>query len=454
MAKRNRPLPRLRVSENQRFLENEHGEPFFWLGDTAWELFHRLDREEVEVYLRNRQQKRFSLIQAVALAEFDGLNTPNIYGESPFKKNDPTQPNEAYWRFVDEIIQLAEEHNLYIGLLPTWGDKVADMLGVGPIIFNSQNAHSYGNWLGCRYREQSNIVWILGGDRPVTYTGVKSNTKKDDLSTWRAMAEGIRSGVDFPLVMTYHPMGGKSSSEYVHHESWLDVNMMQSGHGGGHDVPVWDMVSKDYALQPAKPTLDGEPNYEDHPVNPWPSWDPASGYYDDYDVRKQLYRSVFSGGCGVTYGHHSVWQMASPRHEFINHAKMGWQEAIDRPGACQVQYLRVLLESRPFFTRVPDQAMIKEPPVIRSHYICATRDEAGRYALVYLPTTQPVTIDLGRLASGQVNAWWFNPRSGQVLLDGKYSAGGFQTFLPPEEGPDWVLGLDDVDAAYQLPGRV
>ena len=37
----------IKVSSNQRFLVSTKDEtPFFWLGDTDWELFHRLTREE------------------------------------------------------------------------------------------------------------------------------------------------------------------------------------------------------------------------------------------------------------------------------------------------------------------------------------------------------------------------------------------------------------------------
>ncbi|RZK62756.1 MAG: DUF4038 domain-containing protein, partial [Pedobacter sp.] len=32
----------LKVSANNRFLVYENEKPFFYLGDTAWELFHRL----------------------------------------------------------------------------------------------------------------------------------------------------------------------------------------------------------------------------------------------------------------------------------------------------------------------------------------------------------------------------------------------------------------------------
>jgi hypothetical protein len=47
----------LQVSQNRRFLQTADGKPFFWLGDTAWELFHRLTREEAEMYLKNRAEK-------------------------------------------------------------------------------------------------------------------------------------------------------------------------------------------------------------------------------------------------------------------------------------------------------------------------------------------------------------------------------------------------------------
>ncbi|HMN27506.1 MAG TPA: DUF4038 domain-containing protein [Caldilineaceae bacterium] len=70
-------LPRLRVSDNHRFLVTERGDPFFWLADTGWELFHRLRREEAAHYFATRQRQRFNVIQAVALAEFDGLHPPN-----------------------------------------------------------------------------------------------------------------------------------------------------------------------------------------------------------------------------------------------------------------------------------------------------------------------------------------------------------------------------------------
>lgn len=444
-------LPRLRVSENQRFLVTENGDPFFWLGDTAWEIFHRLTREEAAFYFAARQRQGFTVIQAVTLAEFDGLNTSNAYGKRPLINNNLTQPNKSYFSYVDEVIEMAAAHGLYVGLLPTWGDKVnRRQWGVGPVIFDEQNAQIYGRFLGERYRDHTNIIWILGGDRTPVFE--KDGETDDYRPLWRAMATGLKEGAGRDALMTYHPQGRTTSSTWLHDESWLDFNMMQSGHGGGPDLPVWTMIDHDYHLFPTKPVLDGEPNYEDHPINPSRDWDPANGHYRDHDVRKQLYRSVFAGGFGVTYGHHSIWQFCGPRHAGHNHTDRTWLEALERPGANQVRYLRALIESRPFLTRIPDQSMITSENGDRGEQMRATRDVHGSYGMIYLPRTRPVAVQLDKLAADEVRAWWFSPRTGQLSHIGKFKTTAAVTFTPPGDGPDWVLALDDATLTWLPPG--
>src|SRR3712207_4815241 len=110
-------VPRVKVSDDKHFLATQDGKPFFYLGDTAWELFHRLNREEAERYLRNRAEKRYTVIQAVVLAELNGLNDPNPYGHKPLADNDPTKPNEEYFKHVDFVVNKAEELGLFVGML-------------------------------------------------------------------------------------------------------------------------------------------------------------------------------------------------------------------------------------------------------------------------------------------------------------------------------------------------
>ncbi len=226
-AVESRALPRLKVSDNHRFLVYADGQPFFYLGDTAWQLFHRLNREEADRYLANRAAKGFTVIQAGALAELDGLNSPNAYGHRPLVNNDPTRPdvkegpNNDYWDHVDYVVNKAESLGLFIGMLPTWGDKWNKKWGQGPEVFNPQNAETYGQWLGRRYHDKP-IIWILGGDRPVENDNQKAII--------RALARGLKVGDGGAHLMTFHPSGGQGSSQWWQNDDWLDFNMRQNGH--------------------------------------------------------------------------------------------------------------------------------------------------------------------------------------------------------------------------------
>ncbi|HRN54910.1 MAG TPA: DUF4038 domain-containing protein, partial [Agriterribacter sp.] len=245
------------VSDNKHFIMRD-GSPFFWLGDTGWELFHRLNREQADQYLTRRSEQGFTVIQAVALAEFDGLHTPNPYGDLPLLNDNPATPNEKYFQHVDYIIDKAAALNLVIGLLPTWGDKVwKSGWGKGPEVFTIQNAKQYGKWLAERYKNKKNIIWILGGDRNPQH--------ETHINIWRSMAAGIIEGCIEKPMITFHPQPNeKGSAEWFHTDDWLSFNMFQNGHC--RNMPVYDKIQAVYNLHPVKPVMDGEPLYEDHPV--------------------------------------------------------------------------------------------------------------------------------------------------------------------------------------------
>lgn len=431
----------LKVSGNKRFLVHEDGTPFFYLGDTAWELFHRLNRQEAERYLENRRQKGFTVIQAVVLAELDGLNIPNANGDRPFINNDPAKPNEAYFKHVDYIVNTAEEKGIFIGMLPTWGDKVTKAWGKGPVIFTNDNlqaARTYGRFLGARYKDKPNIIWILGGDR------VADNAE----NIWREMAKGIKEADKSRHLMTYHPQGGRSSVEWFHGDSWLDFNMLQSGHGR-FDNDNYKRVSADYNRKPTKPCLDGESRYEDHPVN----WNPKNGWFGDFDVRQAAYWALFAGGFGHTYGCHDIWQMYAPGRVPISSARNNWSDVLDLPGAWDMMHVRNLIESRPFLTRIPDQSLISGDAGSKGEHIQATRGKD--YAFLYMPYVQNVKVVLGKISGDKVKAWWFDPRTGQATSTGTFANSGTREFDPPGEakrGNDWVLVLDDAAKHFPPPG--
>jgi hypothetical protein len=441
---RAQPLPPLKVSDNKRFLVTAEGKPFFYLADTAWELFHRLNREQAVEYLDLRAKQGYTAIQAVALAELDGVYDPNHYGDLPLVDKDPTRPAVTpgsdpnnpvaydYWDHVEYLVEQANRRGLYIAFLPTWGRWVNNTGRQDESLLTPQNAQAYGEFLGKRFGRKS-IIWVIGGDR--TATGFEE--------TWRALARGIAIGVsgkeDYGAVlMTYHPRGGETSSTWFHGDAWLDFNMHQTGHGLAEKVMSWARIAKDYERTPFKPVLDGEPLYEDHPLAFRAK---EFGYSFDAHIRQRAYWAVFSGSCGHTYGNHSVWQMYAPGRRPINGPLFSWYEAIHRPGAAQMGHLRRLIESRDYLSRVPDQSLVADPLTGADH-IAATRGNG--YAFIYSAQGRPFTINLGKISGGQVKTSWFNPRTGATSEAGTFTNTGTRDFTCPSEGfgSDWVLILD------------
>ncbi len=366
----------LRISKDKRRIETADGTPFFLLGDTAWELFHALTREETEYYLRTRQSQGFNMIQCVTLAELEGLTKPNAYGRVPLLQNesgafDPTMPDLAgeysYFDHMEWVISLAESLHLYMGILPTWGDKFHKIWGAGPEIFTPENAFLYGQWLGKRFSHHNNILWILGGDRPL---GDDNHKKIVDV-----MAHGLKEGDGGKFLLTFHPCGAHSSSAFVHGRDWLDFHMLQSGHGSPSPW-CFDMMATDYTRPDFVPVMDGEPCYEDHPIN----FQVANGYFDAVDVRRAALWNLFGGACGNTYGHHAVWQF---RREPDAYCPNHWKTALHRPGALWLRKYRDFVAAHPMVDCWPVYNIMEE----NRHdagYVAAMVGSDRAY--LYLPT--------------------------------------------------------------------
>ena len=220
------------------------------------------------------------------LAEFDGLTCPNAYGDTPLIDNDPTSPNEAYFASRGLGRRARGRPGLFIGMLPTWGDKWNQKRGVGPEIFTADNAEAYGEWLGRRYKDagSSGSSVAIGRSR-ATRTAII-----------RAMARGLRAGDGGAHLMTFHPAGRQGSSAWFHDADWLDFNMRQNGHGAS--TPAATTRRADYDRRPPKPVLDGEPIYEDHPV----SFNAKLGHSIAADVRRPLYWDLFCGALATRTG--------------------------------------------------------------------------------------------------------------------------------------------------------
>lgn len=466
----------LRVSANRRHLITADGRPFFWLADTAWTLCCYLRREDARFYLQDRRAKGFNVIQLVVLEPEANPDLNNAYGIKPINRTHPLDLNPAFFDYLDEIIDMAAEIGLYIALLPTWGELVVGWNWTGDgygVLFDAGSAYDHGHFIGARYRDRTNIVWVLGGDRhPVVGAD-------DYRPVWRAMAEGIGSGVtgqplkwNLPdpawdeVLITYHPCYTDSPEVYSSShwlgtdDAWLSFHMIQSGHR--EHVENYNQIAADYALQPVRPVLDGEPNYED-----WPYTSAAgTAYHRAWNVRKRAYWSVLAGACGHTYGHASVWPMRDPARG-LEAGQLSWRGALDRPGATHMLHLRRLMESRPIFDAEPDQSLVTGQARVAGTLdirLQARRDREGRFAIIYTTSGGPIPVDMTRFAGETVAAWWFDPRTGRACDAhgapvtrpfAAYTTQGTQRFQPPTHGPDndWLLVLDAAGFDFPVPGQ-
>ncbi len=444
----NQKLP-IRVSADGRSLEYKNGDAFFWLADTGWELLHRLDKNEVDYYLETRAKQGYNVIQLAILPDLNQLTEPNRNGDLPLVDHDLGKPNEKYFQFVDYVIQKAAGLGLIVAMLPSWGDSWSQQpQPFKNAYFTTEKAYTYCKYLGSRYKDHWNIVWIMGGDR-------NPETSRD-YDVIRSEVKGLKDGDHGNHLITYHPGGDCSSSSFFHDEKWLDFNMTQTGHSDKM-VPTYLYALNNYSMSPVKPCLDGEPRYEDLPIRFWEmkldsayqtnAYEIADsitpyGYFNDFDVRTAAYWSVFSGACGHTYGNGSVWCFWQKGGFAPLAVKYSWQKAMNSPGSVQLGYLRILIEQFGINKFVPDRNVITNNPFAGQNYIAAIRAKDGSTILVYSPNGDKFKVSLTKMKAGKILARWFNPRDGSFSERKAVETAQLNAeFVPPSKGIDWVLVL-------------
>lgn len=466
----------LRLSENRHFLTQPDGAPFFWLGENAWELFQRPDIDEINTYIGDRAKKGFNVILAV----IGGVHAvPSLYGEMPFVDDDPTRPNDKYFDNVDRIIDVAARHGVRIAIVPAWSAALRTRSS-GEKMFNSINAERYGRWIGDRYRTKG-VIWILGGDsNPLWPEGdlERKSAIVDYTPIYDAMAKGLVDGSGGYAFITYHPSccsfpgtARPLTSLYLGQRWWLTINMIQSSHYASpapNVVPElgfnfgwlglydYQPILEEFNSTPWRPVIDGEALFEDLGVDN--DIRSNKGFWNGSDARNAAYHAVFAGAAGHTYGNHSVWQFYDPAHNRPDapaRLDLPWQKAMARPVSGEMHYLKDLMLSRPYFSRIPDDLLIVGDVGSGARHVSATRDRAGSYAMIYFPQRQPVTVNLSKLSGSAAAGWWFDPRTGIIRpINRKIPIPSTCVFTPPSDGEphDWVLVLDDAARGFRPPG--
>ena len=436
---------KLRVADNGLYLQHEDGTPFFWLGDTGWLLPQRLDRDEAQHYLEQSAREGYNVIQIQVL---NGVPSFNRYGSMShpdgWNLSAASKSGEyGYWEHLDHIVDTAEHNGIYIGMVCIWGGLVKS----GKMTV--EQAADYGRFLAERYKNRPSIIWIIGGD-------IQGDVKTE---VWDTLAQTIKAN-DPNHLMTFHPRGRMTSARWFADRDWLDLHMFQSGHRrygqrmGNKDYPIpddteedsWMYVDSVRKYTPVKPVLDGEPSYENIPQGLHGADEPL---WNDKDVRRYAYWSVFAGSCGHTYGHNNVMQFIRPGLPgayFADGTEKPWYVAIDDPGRRQMKYLKRLMLAFPYFDRVADQSLVIDNGT-KYDRIIATRGKD--YLLAYNHTGRPTTVDLSKISGMEKNVWTMDPTDGTLRYIGKVKDTAFTH--TPEPGKDIVLIAVDSDKAYLTP---
>jgi hypothetical protein len=434
-----RPAPRrsvagtrLKISPNGRYFVDQDGKPFFYLGDTVWLLFQRLNRQEVEDYLKDRAGKGFTVIQAYVLRGL-GARHPDgatsLLGETPLVGRDPARPNEAFFKNVDHVVNRANELGFVMGLVvaKSWHvNKHAER------VFDAKSAHGFGQFLGRRYKNNA-VLWYVGGD----------SAPGGDREVWVSMARGLKDGSGGSHLVSYHGSGGTSSSTWFHKDDWLDFNSIQSGHGWG--AKTYRFIAHDYGLSPPKPTVDMEPPYENHPTGA------RAPRIDSHQVRQGAYWAMLAGAAGHGYGALDLFHLyKEDQRPFPRDGFQPWRKALAYEGSRQVGFLRRLFELRPWHKLVPNRSVVASGQGEGEDHVQAARAEDGSFAIAYLPRGKPVTVALDRIAGKSVQAHWYDPRKGTWARVGEYPNSGGRKFEAPSSGEkdDWALVLEDSAKKY------
>ncbi len=425
------------VSVDNHSLVHTDGTPFFWLGETSWALHQNLSREDVIKYLDNTKATGYNIIQLMSVNTWALDSMKNYYGDIPYLDNDATKLNHPYWDHLGWVIDQAAKRGMYALLAyGTPGRKDNH----GPMVNTPLEAYRYSNALGKLYASKPNLIWANGIDVNPNDTARVSDM---GMEGWFAMAEGVTDGVSGVMnmdgnadwnatMMTYHPRGGKSSSEWFHDAPWLDFHGAQVGMRKDQLI---NTISNDFIRPKVKPIVNLEPWYEGC------GW--KKPVVDAWDVRVQAYQSVFSGAFGHTYGHWDIYYFDADGGNY----KKIWGDVLSSPGRMQMVNLKSLFESYHWtgHSHVTDFVIAEVNDSVNklvTTYIPSIVGNDGSWAFVYTPEGTPFSLKLELLKKKKLYARWYNTTTGLFHDTWKIKVSLNPVFTPPDEsgaGKDWVL---------------
>lgn len=398
----------LRVGPTDRYLVDPDGKPFLINGDTAWSLIVTPTPEEAIKYLDDRQRRGVTAIIINLIEHCFSPDPPRTRsGLPPFTSvGDLSAPNDAYFDHAEWVIREAAKRGLlvllapaYLGYrAPVWQGYRNHAEGWYEEVLASgiETCEAYGRYLGRRFRDHANILWVMSGDR----------CPGDAREHVRAMVAGIQAE-DMPgRLYTAHVHPECRAIEEYPDDPWLTVTQTYSY------ATVHRKLMIDYQEQPARPNILFESTYE----NDWNS--------TELQIRRQAYWAMLGGACGHFMGNTPLWIFSA-----------GWEDQLSSPASRAMTHLRSLFDAYPWWDLIPDNDHVLVVDGIGEFtgmdYCGAAKTADGTLAMAYVPVPRTITLDMTRMADRRFRVHWFDPITGEHTPSTPHQASGRWGFTPP-----------------------
>lgn len=427
------PFP-LTISSNKRHFVGKDGAPFLVTGDSPWELIQNLNDADLDVYLSDRASRGFN---AVLIELIEHKFTPHspawadAAGRVPFSDvNDFTTVNAAYFDHAYAVVAKAREHGILAFITPAYiGYGCGDEGWCQAMLANGvAKLTQYGQFVGDRFKDLPNVIWVEGGDHVPSTSGNPS-----ELDVVNAVANGVIAGDGGTHLHTAHWDRGHSSSEGPA-VPWLDIDATYTAASSTLSDTL-DDYARDRGVRPSF-LIEAYYEYE-HSVT-------------GATLRLQMYGSVLGGSTGFLFGSDPGWYLGVPNDgnpgwAFRDPAPLvSWKTALDSEGAHYVTRAKQILDARSWSTLSPDVAHA----VMTAGYDAAILgvSDDHRLAVAYFSGSSGATIDFSTFA-GAPTATWVDPVSGgtSAASGSPFATSGTAVLLPPgansEGAADWVLEL-------------
>lgn len=420
----------IKLDLSRSYLVDSSGKPFFINGDTAWSLIVQPSKASATIYLSDRALKGFNLVLVNLIEHKFAANAPaNHAGQAPFAiPGNFDSPNEAYFSYADWVINEAARKGFIVLLAPLYLGYNCGSEGWCAEVKASSAAtmRNYGRYIGNRYKNFPNIIWLIGGDTDPVTDGVAQKVNE--------FVAGMRE-FDTAHLFTSHNAPEQAAMDVWKSETWHNLNNIYTYNN------AYPMALAQSNRAGSRPFFLIETYYENEHNS------------TTLSLRRQAYWTVLSGGvAGHIFGNCPIWHFNSPSgSEFCTAG--AWQSQLGSTGSTTLAHLGKLFASRAFYKLVPDQTHSVLTAGFESDktYAAAARASDGSSVIAYIPTSRTVTIDLSKVAGPSARAWWFNPRTAAATLIDSFETTGSKIFTPPDEN-DWVLVLDNAVLDLPPPG--